>query len=93
MSEKFSEAGRSVGDQLADAGIRVEVDERNEKLGYRIREAQLAKVPYMLVVGAREAEAGGAALRLRTGEDLGTLPVPQIAERISACVRERSSQL
>jgi threonyl-tRNA synthetase len=62
---------RSVAKTLIAAGVRVEVDERNEKLGYKIREAQLAKVPYMLVVGNREIEQGGVAIRKRDGQDLG----------------------
>ena len=53
--------------------MRVELDDRGEKLGYRIREAQMQKTPYMLVVGAREAEAGTVSVRLRGGEELGSL--------------------
>ncbi len=65
--------GRSVRDRLAAADVRVELDDRNEKLGYRIREAQLQKVPYMLVVGAREQEDGTVSVRRRAGEDLGAM--------------------
>ena len=59
------------GRPLAEAGLRVEVDGRQEKIGYKIREAQLQKVPYMLVVGDREAAEGTVAVRSRTGGDLG----------------------
>ena len=58
-------------DRLAAAGLRVELDERQEKIGYKIREAQLQKVPYMLVVGDREAAEGTVAVRSRPGGDLG----------------------
>ena len=57
--------------RLADSGLRVELDERQEKIGYKIREAQLQKVPYMLVVGDREAAEGTVSVRSRTGGDLG----------------------
>ena len=61
----------SVRDRLAAAGLRVELDERQEKIGYKIREAQLQKIPYMLVVGDREAAEGTVSVRSRTGGDLG----------------------
>ncbi len=93
VSEKFSDAARKVNEALHQAGLRAEMDERNEKLGFKIRQAQLQKIPYMLVVGAREAEAGGAALRLRTGEDLGTLTVESIVERIQSRVECRGKDL
>jgi threonyl-tRNA synthetase len=59
--------------RLADKGFRVEVDHRSEKVGYKIREAQMEKVPYMLVLGDREAEAGQVAVRARSGADLGAM--------------------
>ena len=61
--------------RLADAGFRVQVDERVEKIGYKIREAQLQKIPYMLVVGDREAAEGAVAVRSRSGGDLGSQPL------------------
>ena len=57
--------------RLAAAGLRVELDDRQEKIGYKIREAQLQKVPYMLVVGDREAAEGTVSVRSRSGGDLG----------------------
>jgi threonyl-tRNA synthetase len=93
VSEKFLDHGRLVRDELAAAGLRVELDERNEKLGYKIREAQLQKVPYMLVVGSREQEAGGASVRLRSGEDLGAMPVAAIVERMTERERTRALDL
>ncbi len=93
VSEKFSQYGAQVESELRDAGLRVELDARNEKLGYRIREAQVQKVPYMLVVGAREEESGEVAIRLRNGEDLGSQPVPAFVDRARARVDERSQAL
>jgi threonyl-tRNA synthetase len=90
VSEKALAYGRTVLDRLKARGLRAELDERNEKLGYKIREAQVEKVPYMLVVGEREAREGTASLRLRTGEDLGQLPVDEIAGGIQAEVMNRS---
>ena len=85
ISEKFAEYGETVRAALAAAGVRTELDARNEKLGYRIREAQVQKVPYMLVVGAREAEDGTVSVRRRAGEDLGAMDTGDFLAR----VRER----
>jgi threonyl-tRNA synthetase len=93
VSEKFSEYGEQVRAELAAAGMRVEVDARNEKLGYKIREAQLQKVPYMLVVGAREQEERTISVRRRAGEDLGAMPVPAFLERSGTLVAGRSTEL
>jgi threonyl-tRNA synthetase len=93
VSEKFGGYAAGVRDRLVAAGVRAELDERNEKLGYRIREAQLAKVPYMLVVGAKEEEAGTVAVRLRTGEDRGPQPTEAVAARIADLTGTRSLEL
>jgi threonyl-tRNA synthetase len=93
ISEKLSEYAGQVRDQLAAAGVRVELDDRNEKLGYRIRESQLQKVPYMLVVGTREQEDGTVSVRRRAGEDLGALPVAGFLDRLRGLVAERSREL
>jgi threonyl-tRNA synthetase len=93
VSEKFAGFGASVLDRLLAAGVRADLDERNEKLGYRIREAQLAKVPYMLVVGAKEAAAGTVAVRLRSGEDRGPQPLDAVAGQIGELSRTRSREL
>lgn len=73
---------REVRDSLVHAGIRARLDERNEKLGYKIREAQGEKIPYMIVVGDRELEEGLVAPRKRSGEQLAPLPVEDLIERI-----------
>ncbi|HEV3215492.1 MAG TPA: threonine--tRNA ligase, partial [Vicinamibacterales bacterium] len=71
IADRHVDYARGVRERLADAGLRAEVDERQEKIGYKIREAQLQKVPYMLVVGDKEAADGTVSVRSRTGGDLG----------------------
>ena len=78
ISEKHVDYARTVHAGLRAARLRAELDDRNEKLAYRIRDAQVRKVPYMLVVGAREAENGTVSLRHRTGDDLGAVPVDRV---------------
>jgi len=67
---------------LVKQGFRVEADLRNEKIGYKIREHTLQKVPYLLVIGDREKENGAVSVRVRSGEDLGSMTVPEFAERL-----------
>ncbi len=93
VSEKFVAYGEDVLGQLQAAGLRAELDTRDEKLGFKIREAQLQKVPYMLIVGGREAESGTVSVRLRTEEDLGGMEVAALAERITERARSRSQEL
>jgi threonyl-tRNA synthetase len=93
ISEKHAEYARSVFAQLRGARVRAELDDRNEKLGYRIREAQLKKVPYMLIVGEREARDGTVSLRRRTGEDLGAVPVDRVLTELVAEIGSRSAIL
>jgi len=71
ISENFSEYARDVYNKLLEAGIRAEIDERNEKVGYKIREAETKKVPFMLVVGEKERAAGTVAVRQHTKGDVG----------------------
>jgi threonyl-tRNA synthetase len=93
VSEKFLAYAEDVGTRLGGAGLRVEVDRRGEKLGYKIRDAQLQKVPYMLVVGGREEEAGTVAVRCRSGEDLGAVAVEAFVERAADLTGSRSLEL
>ena len=79
--------------ELTAAGLRVELDESNEKLGYKVRLAQLEKVPYMLVAGAKEAEQGSMSVRLRSGEDLGALPMADLVPRLVAQAKLRAASL
>jgi threonyl-tRNA synthetase len=71
VSTAFDDYANDVQAQLQAAGIRVECDLRNEKLGYKIREGQLEKIPYLLVVGEQEKQVGGVSVRQRGGVDLG----------------------
>ncbi len=73
VSEKHLEYAKALGDKLMDLGIRFEVDERNEKIGYKIREAQLEKVPYMLIVGDKEVESQTVSVRSRKDGDKGAV--------------------
>lgn len=82
-----------VRERLAAEGLRVEVDRRQEKLGYKIREGEAMKVPYLLVVGQREAENGTVALRLRHRRDEGVHPLDEVAARIVNAVKKRSREL
>ena len=89
IADRHHEYARTVESQLTAAGIRVRNDLRNERMNAKIREAQLQKIPYMLVLGDRESAAGAAAVRTRSGEDLGALPVPDIVSRVVAETDER----
>jgi threonyl-tRNA synthetase len=93
VSEKHAEYARSVHATLRQAGIRAGLDDRNEKLGYRIRDAQVHKVPYTLVVGEREAQQGTASLRPRGSDQSAVLPVDQILRDLAAEIGGRSATL
>ena len=88
IADRHHDYAFEVEAELARAGVRVETDAGNERMNAKIRSAQMRKVPYMLVVGDREAAASSAAVRLRSGENLGAMPVSEIAARIEAEVRE-----
>ena len=77
VSNAFNDYGAEVAKKLDEAGIRVHLDDRNEKIGYKIREAQLQKTPYMLVVGEREKNDGTVSVRTRAGEDKGAVKVEE----------------
>jgi len=83
LTERQEGYGRQVTDRLIQAGLRAELDDRNEKLGYKIREAQLQKVPYILVVGDKEAESGTIAPR-RRGETLPAVPIDALIAQLTA---------
>ena len=90
LSEKTIDYARSVTQQLRDAGIRVHLDDRNEKLQAKIRDAQLQKIPYMLVLGGKEAEAGTVAVRHRAKGDLGPRPLVQFLADIRQDISSRA---
>lgn len=82
IADRHVEYANKVADDLRVEGLRVEVDDRNEKTGYKIREAQLHKIPYMLVVGDREQEAGAVAVRSRSKGDLGAVSVGDLIRQL-----------
>jgi threonyl-tRNA synthetase len=90
ISDRHREYAVSVQKRLAAAGLRVELDDRQEKINYKIREAQLQKVPYMLVAGDREAAEGTVAVRSRSGGDLGARPVEAFIADALEEVRRKS---
>jgi threonyl-tRNA synthetase len=90
ITDAVLDYARSVADELAAAGLRTWLDDRSEKLGYKIRDGETMKVPYLLVVGQREAENETVSLRLRHRRDEGVHPLDQVVQRISDAVRTRS---
>jgi threonyl-tRNA synthetase len=91
ISDAQNEAARALAARLKAAGLRIHVDDRSETLNYRIREGELQKVPYMAVVGQREAESDSLALRIRgAGKKQEVMPVAAFLERIGAEVRSRA---
>jgi threonyl-tRNA synthetase len=89
IADRHLEYCRTVEARLAGAGLRVSLDERQEKIGYKIREAQLQKVPYMLVAGDREAADGLVSVRSRAGGDLGSRPVDDFVKDALGEIRAR----
>ena len=90
ISEKHIAYAESVAKKLHEAGIRAELDIRNEKIGYKIREAQLEKVPYMLVAGDKEEETGTVSVRARKEGDKGSMPVDAFIAAVSKEIAEKS---
>ena len=86
VTDRAIEYAKTTAAQLDSEGFRVEVDERNEKIGKKIREATLEKVPFMLVVGDRDMEAGTVSVRTRGGEDLGAMPLAEFAAKLHEIV-------
>ncbi len=90
ITERQNDYAREVYQKLFDAGFRVELDDRNEKLQAKIRDAQLQKIPYMLVIGGKEAEAGTVSVRHRSKGDLGPRPVEQFSADLQQEVASRT---
>ena len=83
ITDKQSDYARQVAAQLQEAGYRVETDLRNEKIGFKIRELEMGKVPYVVVVGDKEMESGSVSVRARHGQDLGTLSLEKLLETLA----------
>ena len=82
IADAHNDYANEVKAKLEDVGIRVEVDDRNEKIGYKIREAQLQKIPYMLVLGDKEKEAGTVGVRSRKDGDIGAMEIDEFIAKI-----------
>ena len=82
ITDNFNQYAKSVVEKLEDAGIRVELDDRNEKIGYKIREAQMQKVPYMLVVGEKEQSSNKVSVRSREKGDIGVMDIDELLEKM-----------
>jgi threonyl-tRNA synthetase len=91
IADRHTDVAVGVRDELRAAGVRADVDERTESVGRKIREAELRKIPYMLVVGDREAEDGTVAVREHRHGDTGSVPVAEFAERVRRETQERLS--
>ena len=89
ISEHQHAYAKEVADKLTAAGFRLELDDRNEKIGYKIREAQLEKVPFMLVLGDKEVESNAVAVRSRSEGDLGTMSLDDLIQKLSQMVKDR----
>jgi threonyl-tRNA synthetase len=92
IAERHQGYARTVMERLVSAGLRVELDDRNEKMNYKIREAQNSKVPYMLVMGDKEAQSGQVAVRNRFQGDEGAQPLDGFLEKIRALVETRATR-
>jgi threonyl-tRNA synthetase len=84
ITDAQADYAKTIAQQLREQGLRVDADVRNEKVGYKIREHTLQKIPYLLVVGEREKEHAQVSVRTRAGEDLGSMPLAAFVERLTA---------
>ena len=89
ITDNQADFAKKVKQSLAEQGFKVELDLRNEKIGFKIREHTLQRVPYMLVIGDRELETNTLAVRTRSGEDLGSMPVEELAARMTEEIASR----
>ncbi|HEU5348396.1 MAG TPA: threonine--tRNA ligase, partial [Ktedonobacterales bacterium] len=91
--ERHGEYAEHVAERLREAGLRVEVDARHERMNAKVRDAQLQKIPYMLVVGDKEVAADAVSVRLRTNENIGAVPLADFIQRAQRIAAERSQDL
>ncbi len=92
ISERTMEKSTEIYQQFRAAGLRAELDERNEKIGYKIREAQMQKIPYMVIIGEKEAEAGTVSVRSRHDGDLGSMPVDEFLKLIKEVIDTKAKK-
>jgi threonyl-tRNA synthetase len=93
VTERNADYAKDVGDKLEKSSCRVEIDDRNETLQAKIRNAQLEKVPYMIIVGDKEEKGKTVSLRLRTEKDLGQITLEEFTKRFIKNVAEKSLEL
>lgn len=89
IADRHLDYARQLESRLLEAGLRAEVDSRSERMNAKVRDAQLQKVPYMLIVGDQEAEAGQVAVRLRSGQNLGPRPLDDFLGLALEEIREK----
>jgi len=90
IADRHIDYAQQIGNELKEEGIRAEIDDRSERMNLKIREAQLQKIPYMLIVGDKEVASSGVSLRLRSGEDIGLETLPQVKVRIKTAIEAKS---
>ena len=90
IADRHNDYCQRIAEQMRDKGLRVEVNDASERMNAKIRDAQLMKVNYMLIVGDREEEAGAASVRTRGGKNLGPMPVDEIIAKLAAETRNRT---
>jgi len=90
IADRHIDYARQIGSELKQESIRTEIDDRSERMNLKIREAQLQKIPYMLIVGDKEVASSGVSLRLRSGEDIGLETLPQVKVRIKTAIEAKS---
>ena len=90
IADRHNEFTSKVAAELKKRGIRVEVDGRSEKIGFKIREAQLQKIPYMLVIGDKEVETENVSIRCRKRGDIGTMSVSDFCDMVEKEIREKT---
>ena len=91
ITDAQAEYARSVAKTLQNQGLRVELDLRNEKITYKIREHSMQKLPYLLVVGDKEVAAGAVAVRARGGQDLGAMSLEVFMQKLQSDIAQKSS--
>ena len=90
IADRAAEYGSEVMKELEKQGIRVKIDLRNEKIGFKIREHSMMRVPYLIIIGDKEQEQGTIAVRTQKGQDLGSLSISAFAERLKQEIADRS---
>ena len=90
ISDKYMDYAQKVLDELNNSGVRAEIDTRAEKIGYKIREAQMQKIPYMLVIGDKEVETENVSIRCRKRGDIGTMSVSDFCDMVEKEIREKT---